>query len=244
MKSRDNKNNFFRLLILALLSVICVIPYVITIQGDLLRQAPISLPVIFAAQFLQSILMFSIFIFAGMALSKKIGFDASVMELPGIKKLKLPVILGIVTASAIYLTDIIFTGFGVSISTHVTYAPVWQKLLASFYGGITEEIIMRLFLMSLLVWIFMKLGKKERPQVWGIWISIILSSIIFGLGHLPITASITQITPMVILRAIFLNGIGGIIFGWLYWKKGLLFAMVAHFTTDIFLLTLLTLLFG
>ncbi|PKL71234.1 MAG: CPBP family intramembrane metalloprotease, partial [Methanobacteriales archaeon HGW-Methanobacteriales-2] len=43
------------------------------------------------------------------------------------------------------------------------------------------------------------------------------------------------ITPMVIARAIVLNGIGAIIFGWLYWKKGLESAMISHFSADIVL---------
>jgi membrane protease YdiL (CAAX protease family) len=36
-----------------------------------------------------------------------------------------------------------------------------------------------------------------------------------------------------------LNGIGGVVFGWLYWKKGLESAMIAHFSADIVLHVLL-----
>ncbi len=71
------------------------------------------------------------------------------------------------------------------------------------------------------------------------WGAIIAAAILFGLGHLPITSSITAITPIVIARAIILNGIGGLVFGWLYWKKGLTYAMACHFTADIVLLTIL-----
>ena len=42
-------------------------------------------------------------------------------------------------------------------------------------------------------------------------------------------------TPLLIARALVLNGIGGIVFGWLYWKRGLLAAMLAHFSADIVL---------
>jgi len=35
----------------------------------------------------------------------------------------------------------------------------------------------------------------------------------FGLGHLPITSTITSITPLIVVRAVLLNGIAGIIFG-------------------------------
>jgi membrane protease YdiL (CAAX protease family) len=55
------------------------------------------------------------------------------------------------------------------------------------------------------------------------------------LGHLPVTSQITALTGTVVIRAIVLNGIGGIIFGWLYWKKGLESAMIAHFSADIVL---------
>jgi membrane protease YdiL (CAAX protease family) len=102
---------------------------------------------------------------------------------------------------------------------------------------------MRLFLMTLFIWVGMKLFRHTQPSKVGIIISIFLAAIIFGLGHLPITASLTTITTIVVIRAIVLNGIGGIVFGWLYWKKGLESAMIAHFTTDVFLLTLIPLLF-
>ena len=59
---------------------------------------------------------------------------------------------------------------------------------------------------------------------------------------MPITSAITQITPLIIARAIILNGIGGIVFGWLYWKKGLESAMVSHFTSDMVLHVLFPLL--
>jgi membrane protease YdiL (CAAX protease family) len=32
-----------------------------------------------------------------------------------------------------------------------------------------------------------------------------------------------------------LNSIGGLVFGWLYWRQGLLAAMVAHFSADVVL---------
>ena len=139
--------------------------------------------------------------------------------------------------------DILFTIQGAGITTHQNPAPVWQKLIAAFYGGITEEILMRLFLMTFFIWIGMKIFKQKQPTVIGIWVSIFLAAIIFGLGHLPITASITKIDALVISRAVVLNGLGGIVFGWLFWKKGLESAMIAHFTADIILLTLLPLLF-
>jgi membrane protease YdiL (CAAX protease family) len=113
----------------------------------------------------------------------------------------------------------------------------WKAFLASFYGGIAEEILLRLFLVSLFVWITFKIKRTKdgKPTNFGIWLSIIVAAIIFGLGHLPATAQITSVTGLVIIRAVVLNGIGGIIFGWLYWKKGLESAIIAHFSADMVL---------
>jgi membrane protease YdiL (CAAX protease family) len=38
-----------------------------------------------------------------------------------------------------------------------------------------------------------------------------------------------------------LNGLAGVAFGWLYWKRGLESAIVAHFSADIILHVLLAL---
>lgn len=242
MKKLVDWRIFIKLLGLSLISIVCVLPYVMTIQGDLLKSVPIPLPLLFAVQLIQSLILFSAAIFFGLLLSKKLEFKIHAKDFGfNVPYLKLPVITGILIALAIYLTDYLFTLSGVALSTHQNYAPAWQTLMAAVYGGISEEIIMRLFLMSLFVWIGMKLTKNSKPGKVIVWISIILASIVFGLGHLPVTASLTLITPMIILRAIVLNGIGGVVFGWFFWKKDLASAMVSHFVTDIFLLTLLPL---
>jgi len=58
---------------------------------------------------------------------------------------------------------------------------------------------------------------------------------------LPATALLVPLTQLVITRAIILNGLVGIVFGWLYWKRGLEAAMVSHFAADIILHLLLAL---
>ena len=86
-------------------------------------------------------------------------------------------------------------------------------------------------------WIFFKIKKTEegKPTKVGIWLAIILASIIFGIGHLPTVAAITALTPILIARIIILNVLVELYFGWLYWKKGLESAMIAHFSADIVL---------
>ncbi|MCU0547568.1 MAG: CPBP family intramembrane metalloprotease [Oscillatoriaceae cyanobacterium Prado104] len=107
----------------------------------------------------------------------------------------------------------------------------WLNLLtAMFYGGITEEILMRWGLMSLLVWIAWKgLQQGVTLPSQGIYQgAIVLASLVFGLLHLPATAAIVSLTPVVIIRALLLNGIAGIAFGWLFWQYSLEAAMLSH----------------
>lgn len=120
----------------------------------------------------------------------------------------------------------------------VPEATLWKTGLLMFYGGIVEEILLRLFLLSFIVWIcsffYRKRSKSIPSSVY--WIAIIASSLLFGLGHLPATATFFgEITVLLFIRAIVLNGIMGIFFGYLYWKKGLEYAMIAHMAGDVFL---------
>ncbi len=95
------------------------------------------------------------------------------------------------------------------------------------YGGLTEEILMRFGLMTLLVWIASKIFKGTKPIVY--WIGIVISALIFALGHFPIAYQSVGNPSMVLLTYILIgNTIGGLIFGWLYWKKGLESAFLAH----------------
>ncbi|MFA5131148.1 MAG: CPBP family intramembrane glutamic endopeptidase [Patescibacteria group bacterium] len=252
MKNYINWKSFFILLGLSLVSVICVFPYIISLQGDVLKQIGQPIEFIFLAQLIQSLILFSIVIFLGLIFTKKIHFRLplieAILEKGDSKKvlkniLGISVTLGAITAIVIYAVDTLFTIQGAVLSTHQNYAPIWQKLLAAIYGGATEEILMRLFLMSFFIWLSVKLFKRQEATRAAIIVSIILAAVIFGLGHLPLTASLTNLTPLIIIRAVVLNGIGGIVFGWLFWKKGLESAMIAHFTADIFLLTLLPLVF-
>jgi membrane protease YdiL (CAAX protease family) len=59
-------------------------------------------------------------------------------------------------------------------------------------------------------------------------IANVIASILFAVGHLPATAQLLGLTPMIIARCLLLNGGLGLLFGWLYRKYGLRYAMIAH----------------
>ena len=67
------------------------------------------------------------------------------------------------------------------------------------------------------------------------WAAIVVAALLFGAGHLPAASKIWGLEAIVVLRTLLLNGIAGVVFGWLYWKRGLEMAMLSHFSADIVL---------
>lgn len=95
------------------------------------------------------------------------------------------------------------------------------------YGGVTEELLTRFGLMSLFAWIGYKITKRQSATIY--WTANILVALLFAMGHLPIVLKlVAQPTPVVYAYIIAGNSLGGIIFGYAYWKKGLEAAMIAH----------------
>ena len=107
------------------------------------------------------------------------------------------------------------------------------SLAARFlYGGITEEIITRFGLMSFVIWLFSKIIKGESNCVY--WIGILVAAIIFAFAHFPVAyQAVEQPSTLLLTYIVIGNSIGGIIFGWLYWKKGLESAFIAHIFTHV-----------
>ncbi|MBU1445707.1 CPBP family intramembrane metalloprotease [Patescibacteria group bacterium] len=245
MKKIVNWKIYFILLSASVLSILAIMPYIITIQGEMLKAAPMPFSVAILIIVLQSTLLFAILTFIGLKLSSKLGLRVPIIERFVANKkidfnvksiIKISVLLGVLTGIVIVFLDFIFSQFGLESLFKQTFVPIWQGFLASFYGGISEEIVMRLFFMTFVIWLISKITKQRGKIIENnllVWSSIIIATILFGIGHLPITSALITITPLVIFRALLLNGIGGIVFGWLYWKKGLEPAMIAHFSADI-----------
>ena len=105
---------------------------------------------------------------------------------------------------------------------------------ALIYGGVIEEIMMRLFLMSLLALLLWKLAarRKSREEIpqWVFIAANVLAALLFAAGHLPATVSLFgALTPLIVLRCFLLNGALGLVFGRFYRKYGIQYAVLGHF---------------
>jgi len=105
--------------------------------------------------------------------------------------------------------------------------PLTTKLL---YGGIVEELLLRWGIMSLFVWIAWRIGGASGAvPSWAVWSALVASSALFAAGHLPVLFMLLPDAPGWFIGGVLAaNFIPGMLFGWLFWRRGLEAAMIAH----------------
>ena len=113
---------------------------------------------------------------------------------------------------------------------------IYGIIASILYGGIIEEILMRLFVMSLIAFLISKIFFKKREDVPAkvFVIANIVAALLFAAGHLPATlVTFGELSPVLLFRCFLFNGGFGMLFGWLYRKHGLHYAILSHMTAHI-----------
>lgn len=236
----------------ALLGIVCVMPYTLELSRDAFNKAQerIHQPlwVLALLQGAQSFVLMGVATGLGLLIAHHIGLGAPLLEgllvgkpvtTQALAVIAPALILGIASSAVLLLLEVtvFWPRLPQAMRTTFPIPALWKRFLASFYGGIDEELLSRLFLLSLLAWLIGLAWHVPggKPTLGALWLANILAAVIFGLGHLPTTATLVKLTPLLIGRAILLNGIVGIAVGYLFWQYGLEAAMLAHFTADLVL---------
>ena len=186
--------------------------------------------IIISTMFQYSILYGMFLASIGIILSKKTNLWK---EFKYIKKaIVITAIITIIAALMLFPGDkLIFGSLNTWVNEQYLVKPTLYKIIGGLLiGGIIEEVMMRLFLMSLFVFIIYKIFYKNNKDI-PIKVYVIantISSLLFAAGHLPSTATMTTINSLIIIRCFILNGGFGLCFGYLYRKYGIGYAMIAH----------------
>ena len=141
------------------------------------------------------------------------------------------VLAGIALAGAMVVLDLVlFTGVSRQRIRTMGALPLLTRSEIILFSAIAEEIVYRLGVSTLVAWVaaraLSRLGPRANPA--AIWIGIGIAAVLFGLAHVANVPG----APHPFLRAFALNGLAGIVLGWLYWHRGLESAMVAHLAAD------------
>lgn len=253
-------NTAFCLWIAACISAIAVMPYAVALNPERLHAAVerFGMSKLIMLSVAQSAVLLFIATFVGLWAAHKVGLSTPLLDrwldgghLPLGEWLRIAIVvigLGLASGFIIIAVDrfIFRPAAPTDLIKQLPEPPSrWLGLLASFYGGIGEEVLLRLFLLSILA-----LGLQYLLNIAGggvslsssvFWTANIVAAILFGLGHLPATSAIMPLTPLVVVRALLLNGFVGVVAGYLFKRYGLETAMLYHFSADIALHVILPL---
>jgi hypothetical protein len=210
-----------------LLAMSGVVVVVLTMLPQLLAKAPQQVPlsVALTASMMQSV-----------SLGKPLGLGAPVIEaaltrcgpwLPLRRQCVPAAVAGAVVGIQLVLSPSIAPP-EVTNAAHTVNISVAAKVL---YGGITEEVLMRWGLMTAMIWLPWRVWQRKSgtPKPAFVLSAIVLTAVLFGVSHLPAAVAMgIPLTAPVISYIVVGNTLPGVLFGALYWRRGIEAAMVAH----------------
>lgn len=242
---------FWPLFLLGMLGIASLpLTLVPTLRAGLLSDAlpAMPLPALLALMLVNPILMLAAACAIGAALAPRTGLRALLAMTPDRRSLPqalraaapLAIVLGfalsLVTAGLDRALQPLMPDAWIAATAGSANEASWRAtLMGLLYGGITEEILLRWGWMSLLAWAGWRLfdRRSAQPSAAVMWTAIVLAALLFGIGHLPAVAALAPLDAALIARTVALNAIGGILFGWLFWKRHLEAAMIAHASTHV-----------
>lgn len=239
---------FVLLFAMSMFGAVAVLPYAFAMSSTQLAQVEMPRSRLVLLTLLQNTIMFGLATGLGLLAADAVGLKVPVLQslldgqpaLPVLLNLAGPAILVGVIASLITLAleQFVFSPrLPQALREASGRASPGKRFMAAFYGGMSEEILLRLFVFSGIVWLLSRFNAGS-PTDAMFWLAALLAAILFGLGHLPATVRITPLTRLIVLRAVVLNGIVGLATAVLFWRYGLEAAMIAHFIGDMFLVVL------
>lgn len=225
-----NKNHFLTLWISCIIGAWSVLPYTYALG---IVVPDLSLEKLFLLTTLQAVFLYGLLLWICYLLLPKTDLNPLCISHLGSRVIFPGITFGLLVGLTIFILDkVIFNNSSLS----ELHPPAWMGAIASLYGGINEEVLLRLFLFTLVYFLLSMIGKNRSILLWT---TNIFVAAIFGLTHLPLAFKMSSPSVTEIFRILLLNGIAGMTFGWLYWSRSFYTAALAHFVADILIHVLL-----
>lgn len=192
----------------------------------------------------QSVIYALLFGFLGYIISSKIGLMKPIKleAKPLTKTLGFSAIMGIIFSLDYWTFGKWIPELNIAETTKNSLTPsAW--ISSVLYGGVIEEVLLRLFFMSLIVLILWKVFQRKAEVIPTsiLVVSNVIAALIFAAGHLPATIMFFGgLTPLLVFRCFLLNGGFALYFGYVYRKHGIQYAMISHATLHIISKLILT----
>lgn len=99
-------------------------------------------------------------------------------------------------------------------------------------GGVIEEVFFRWGALAVIAWIGLKVSGHVDSAVR--WSAILGAAVLFGLAHVPGARGLgVRMGPALVLVGLTINGLLGVVAGWMVWHRGLVAAMTVHATVHV-----------
>ena len=196
-----------------------------------------DLPIVRVAAAAQAIILVSLAALAGCWAAPKMGLDAPWLrflanrtkqtnEMPSIFFASTIVAFAVavlLVAIDALVGDTLSSGSGPAAELGNLEMPLVTKIL---YGGVAEEIMVRWGLLSLIA---VGLTKLKLNRVMALSSAVVLSSLVFAAGHLPLLFQIVEAPSLsLVMTIVIANTAAGTAFAILFVKRGLEAAVIAH----------------
>lgn len=232
---------FLILLAAPIVAAVAIIPYTIDLMGQTSASPAITVEWQIVIQIITNLILSVPTVAIGVWLGPRIGLTAPLLTtwLAGERSELRRLLTRTVPAAAVGIAlGALVAGASILISPRFpsAFAPVTAPsplhgFLAAISAGITEEIWLRFGIMTFLAWLFFKV----HPGSSAMWLANVLAALAFAALHLPLAGTLMPLTGLVLAWVLTVNGALGIGFGWLYWRRGLEAAVMAHFAADVVL---------
>ncbi|MBX3704341.1 MAG: CPBP family intramembrane metalloprotease [Steroidobacteraceae bacterium] len=215
-----------------------VVAVTATLLPVMLAGQPLPMPlwVLALLSLVQNGVILALAVWAGVALAPAVGLHAPVLGAaitrsplgPVLRPQLLPgLVVGLLGGAFLFGAWRLAPDVLASVQERLSL-PLFARVL---YGGITEELLLRWGLMTVLVWLGWACLQRRRaaPAAGLIWIAIVMSALVFGAGHLPAAAVLAgPLDAAAVAWVLGFNTTFGLLFGYLFWRYGLESAMIAH----------------
>ena len=185
---------------------------------------------------LQTAVLLALAVMAGVWLAPRVGLRAPAAAswvagtpiAPALRAQVMPGALGGVAGAAWLWALSLMAPAALQPSDPGSAVPLVVKLL---YGGITEELLVRWGVMTLVLWAGWRVLQRGqgRPANALVAAAVLSSAMLFALGHLPAAQAMAgEPTAPVVAFVLVSNAVFGLVAGWLFARHGLEAAIIAH----------------
>lgn len=238
--------------ILSILGVLFAMPFLLAMLEGLNAPNRPPLPVMTLALVLQTGILSFFLAWGGTAAGRKLDVGCPFIEAwlakrtaSREKSFGVAALLGALGGLVIIGLDTAFAPFMTPPLRSVPQPTPLQGLLASVYGGISEEVLMRLGATTMFAWLVGKfVGREGRGRTLSLTLGVFFGALLFGVAHLPVGFTIWPPSGIVVARILVLNAVVGLLAGMVYVRRGLEHAVVLHWAADIMLYVLRPILAG